>query len=345
MTDPIGLPPAVVRDDTRSILSYIQNARIVSAARETALARLQAWLIRRFWSGIVTFAIGIAVAFVLSRFAPFRPYFALIATLLVIVLASRMGALVSIGRRMRTETIGTSVNSDSIYTLAALGSGKSGLGFALLSANVFGLVLYALFASGLPATIGLTGGIVPRFVAVEAEGLLDRVRADDQRASELEAAAAKCAGSQVTPPAAVTSARTARTAPAAERAPDTPSDAANAVETNTGAGVDDGTGGGTDTDTDTGTAPSCDELFRYARLAREQATVSRTLFEQYRQVPDTGTPRQPVDAARRALGLWSSTDLFKMLLWAFIAGFFEQLVPDMLDSLKTLAQERKKRVP
>lgn len=342
MTDPLRLPPAVVRDDTRSILSYIQNARIVSAARETALARLQAWLIRRFWSGIVTFAIGIAVAFVLSRFAPFRPHFALMATLLVIVLASRMGALVSIGRRMRTETIGTSVNSDSIYTLAALGSGKSGLGFALLSANVFGLVLYALFASGLPATIGLTGGIVPRFVAVEAEGLLDRVRADDQRASELEAAAAKCAGSQVAP-AAVSRARTAQAAPAAERAPDAPSDAANAIETNTGAGVDDGTDGSTDTDA--GTAPSCDELFRYARLAREQATVSRTLFEQYRQVPDTGTPHQPVDAARRALGLWSSTDLFKMLLWAFIAGFFEQLVPDMLDSLKTLAQERKKRVP
>jgi hypothetical protein len=34
-----------------------------------------------------------------------------------------------------------------------------------------------------------------------------------------------------------------------------------------------------------------------------------------------------------SLGLTDVPQLFKLLVWAFIAGFFEQLVPDMLDGL------------
>jgi hypothetical protein len=38
--------------------------------------------------------------------------------------------------------------------------------------------------------------------------------------------------------------------------------------------------------------------------------------------------------------LWSATEMAKWLLWAFIAGFSERLVPDMLNSFEKKAGEK-----
>ena len=161
-------PPSeeMLRADMQAMLGYIQGARIVSMARELAIGRVQAWLVGRFWVGLAAAALAlvlIALATALFGIAPRDA--ALLHGLVLLVLAARVGAIVSIGRRVHTDNLGAGVAGDSIYTLAVLGAGRPGLSLALMSANAFGIVILLLFAAGLPSAIGFNAGVFPRFVA------------------------------------------------------------------------------------------------------------------------------------------------------------------------------------
>ncbi|MDH7975716.1 hypothetical protein QH494_26315, partial [Sphingomonas sp. AR_OL41] len=186
-TNPPPPSPQLLRHDMQAMLSYIQGARIVSIARETAISRLKGWLVGRMWMGVTTALLALFIVYLCGFWSWTSDLDGpLVSGLILIVLASRAGAIISISRRINDDDLGSVGGGDSIFTLASLGSGRNGLALALLSSNVFGLVLFALFASGIPGALGLTGGIAPKFreTATEARAkaqAADAVVADRQK--------------------------------------------------------------------------------------------------------------------------------------------------------------------
>ena len=321
--DPV-VTPTLLRRDMQSMLVYIQGARLVRMARENAISRLQGWLIYRFWSGTLTGALALilinAPSYWLSPISPFVRHAPLLSALVLLMLTSRFGALISIGRRMHDEDLGPTLSGDSITTLAMLGSAKNGLAVALLSSNAFGLVMFALFASGLPSAIGFSNGIIPAFTDVQSKELKTKAQRDRADADQAESNAEACArpiagggdGNDVV-------------------------DTGNAVVGNEVTAEASGNA--------SAAAPTCTDLQGAARVAREKADRTagdlRASLEATDPVKASGDSW--FDALRGGLGLASVPDLFKLLLWAFIAGFFEKLVPDMLDTLAARGRDLKKK--
>ncbi|MEG3143396.1 hypothetical protein U1839_01905 [Sphingomonas sp. RT2P30] len=329
--------PQLLRHDMQAMLSYIQGARIVSIARETAISRLKGWLVGRLWMGVTTALFALFIVYLCGFWSWTRDLDGpLVSGLILIVLASRAGAIISISRRINDDDLGSVGGGDSIFTLASLGSGRNGLALALLSSNVFGLVLFALFASGIPGALGLTGGIAPKFreTATEARAkaqAADAVVADRQKDVNNQCSAAALAPRPATgaaspapaPSTSPTSAPTAVSAPALA----TPRAAGGKSTVPSGAPSPAATAtpdGGSAADECTG-----------ARYAFKKA--QQTATELAETASATTNARLPVDGwfdqLAMALGLFAPSDLFKMLIWAFIAGFFEQFVPDMLDTI------------
>lgn len=360
------------------MLVYIQGARIVSMARETAISRLKGWLIGRLWFGV-----ALAVVFLLLLNAvpawTFEGHAALLSALVLIILASRAGAIVSIGRRMTDDNLGVGVNGDSIFTLASLGSGRNGLALALLTSNVFGLVVTALFASGLPATLGLVGGIAPVFSDVAVNVIREKADHDTIKASDLRMKVDELQAScRIAPTAAsgglpnpVTDAappasggtQPARTAPGAQKDArgETPPQSVMPSPDRPGSSSHPGTTQKPDTPGETapptsGNAPTAATTVATAcsaaalKAAETQAEATEAMAKESRLAvvefarltPAGGSAEDKWFAGLAAsLGLATVPDLFKLLVWAFIAGFFEQLVPDMLDTLAARAKDSK----
>lgn len=287
--DPTPVPASpklaeLKRTDMQAMLTYIQGARIVSMAREVAISRLKGWLIGRLWFGLAS-----ALVVVLAAGPVFGQDAYLISALVLVILAARGGAIVSIGRRMNQDNLGIGTTGDSIFMLASLGSGRNGVALALLSSSVFGLVALALFASGIPRVFGLSGGIAPVFRDAALDDSRDRAAVDARNAATLKADADRCAEQ-----AAVS----AVTACAAKR------QLADA-------------------------AAMTSRISAAAAVAAADAVTKASCSESTRCDEDIFAK------LAKALRLQGTPELFKLLVWAFIAGFFEKLVPDMLDSLAT----------
>jgi hypothetical protein len=319
-----GAPsPELLRKDMQAVLSYIQGGRIVSMARETAISRLKGWLIGRFWAGMASALLALLLAWLIWPDA--GGHAALVSALVLIMLASRMGAITSIGRRMNDDNLGIGVGDDSIFTLASLGSGRNGLALALLSSNVFGLVVFALFASGVPSSLGIVGGIAPTFRDVALTPLREKTEADamlvtSRRKDEVAACAVPIAKAS----APLTPAKTGPADPAANSSAPAPQGPAAAAPPANAAAP--------------GVACAAAALVR--KEAEDIANQSAAALAAARQTTaaDGSSADKWFGALANALGLLTVPDLFKMLIWAFIAGFAEQLVPDMLDSIATRAR-------
>lgn len=270
------------RTDMQAMLTYIQGARIVSMAREIAISRLKGWLIGRLWFGLAS-----AVVVVLAAGLVFGQDAYLISALVLVILAARGGAIVSIGRRMNQDNLGIGTTGDSVFMLASLGSGRNGVALALLSSSVFGLVTLALFASGIPKVFGLSGGIAPVFRDAALDESRDRAAVDAQNAATLKADADRCA----------------------EQAPASAATACAATRQVAEAGA------------------MTAKISAAAAMATAAAVTKETCSERVRCDQDIFA------RLAKALRLQGTPELFKLLVWAFIAGFFEKLVPDMLDSL------------
>ncbi|MDB5705126.1 MAG: hypothetical protein JWN66_2242 [Sphingomonas bacterium] len=383
--------PHLLRGDMQAMLTYIQGARIVSMARETAISRLKGWLIGRIWFGLMVALIVLLLARLLLP-----DHFPLIAALVLVILASRSGAIVSIGRRMNQDNLGIGTTGDSIFTLASLGSGRNGVAFSLLSSAVFGLVALALFASGLPGVLGLNGGIAPEFRATAISAARSRAVADRDMATRLKEAADKCAAEAAatpqgtpTPATAATPARgaatpaagaipaggtptpaitatpalgaTATPVPLAIAAPGAPLAPAPAATSTTGvrptpaattiAGATPPATVATATATATPAAaptPCAAADLDAKRQAANAVDVVAKASEAAAVAIANETPSRDsgdpwFSDLALALGLLSVAQFFKLLVWAFIAGFFEQFVPDMLDGLAQRGKENRAR--
>lgn len=346
-TAPAPASPALLRHDMESLLVYIQGTRIVSVAREQALSRIQGWLIDRFWVGVVTGAFGLILAWIVGGWLKNVELAYFIAGIVMILLSARMGAIVSIGRRLKNDDIGATTSADSIYALSTLGLGLNGLSVALISANVFGAVVYALFASGLPSTLGLSGGIAPSF-RISAIASLQADAAEKKHiADNREEQATACVSPAAKPVAAASEAAGDGNSPDQLRDGNTSADVAG----NESAGNSVGAVAPGPTPSATSTSPlppektDCADQRGAARVAQKEYAEAQRKLDVERNTPSHSTNFggwiNLLAQIAIALGLASVADLFKLLLWAFIAGFFEQLVPDMLDNLAARGREVK----
>lgn len=397
-TPPVRVVPttATLRADMRSILLYIQGARIVSTARETAISRLKGWLVNRLLFGLLTCCLALILLELLGRFAGFREHTAMLSALVLVLLASRTGAIVSIGRRMNDDNLGVGPGEDSIFTIASLGSGKNGLRLALLSANAFGLVVVAIFASGLPSVLGLNGGIAPVFSDASVNVLRARADADAKSVRELSDRALVirkvCAGVQAptttndtnkaaasdrsgiqkpagqttgsptsagatgstastpNPAAAGTSDASIKHRPPRRTKPRTaPAEPKPAAEVPPAASSSSTKIPSSDPTTEVvADRPECSaaslaSLSGAIEVGKGIAAASAATLASYTSLSPTGGSATDKWFAKMAaaLGLETVPDLFKLLVWAFVAGFFEQVVPDMLDGLAARSKQKK----
>jgi hypothetical protein len=304
-----------VKADTLGLLDYLHSTYVLNAAREKGLRNLKAWLLYRFWVGLVALVAICAAALTLS------PDFGwLVVGLTLLAVVGRIGAVISVTNRLQAATSKNILDRDPIFELVALGLGRNGIRLALLSASIFAILVYVAFATGVPETLGLKGGLAPTMASQQEREARNIVR---EKSSDAFQAAERARRAEQR----LADAR-ARLETLRQASPPAPADAARqaaaAIQAQTVA------------------------VALLETTANERTAAARISADEARQAaPATGiVPRRNkqdelwvIDQIQRALGLASPADVFKLLLWAFVAGFAERFVPDVLDRLVARAKE------
>ena len=312
--DPSALGTAVeAGPDTSSMLAYIHNHYMMGIARQKAERDLKTWLIHQGCFGIgiclLLFVLGWGIAALATGGCAFwniygPPYL----VLLLVGLLGRIGALISIARRLQRAVDDNVLEQDSVQELVALRAGRAGIRLAMMSGTIFALLAWVMFASGVPALVGLGNGVFPTPLA---EDRLERAAVD----ARAEAWSANLAVTRAEEKLAAEKARVAP--PAARVTPANPAPVPPAIST------------------------AADELTK----AQAAHTLAKARVEQaeaaVKVIADATGQRTGAETATwvsmklvaNTLGFVAGADLFLLLLWGFIAGFAERFVPDALDRI------------
>ncbi|QMW23773.1 hypothetical protein [Sandaracinobacteroides saxicola] len=154
--------------DTIGLMNYIHAQYMMNMAREMAVTRQKTALILRVRRVLAAlFAAFVVTALVRLGFG-FAGHTDLGDTILklggvlsVIFALGYLGSIVSVTQRFQKAVDSNVMGTDPVFTIGGLLTGQRGIDVAMLSAGVFALLLYVLFASGMASALGLSGGVFP----------------------------------------------------------------------------------------------------------------------------------------------------------------------------------------
>ena len=351
-----AIPGSAIDADAQTLLGYIHSSYMMSIGREKAVRDLMRWLIMRFWSANVIAVLVLLLVFLVFKALPgtdFMPLGNLVVGLFFIAAVGRIGATMSVLQRLQAAVSANILSGDSFLELTRLRTGKNGINLALFSGAVFALLLYAIFATGAPAMLGFENGLFPqmatRTVATSTPGPEQGQNAVTSTGSK----PAGTAGTSGTGGNAGSGAGTSATGGSGGNSvAEAPGNSAAGADGNVVAGgggnnVDAGNmaadaGSGHRTEAENGMIADGNATGAAGPKPEEESRGffgSLIYFFQHlfdsapRQQCKANQPCDPFTQFAEALGFPTRMDFFKLLLWAFLAGFAERLVPDVLDSI------------
>jgi hypothetical protein len=299
---------ATLREDIKYLMSRVYLEYALAPLREGIRTELTRKGVRWTLTFVICLATCIVISLVGAAFPDQHIFYTLtrVSTLGVIVAAGIVGGLVSMLQRIQA----TSSDADALHSIDSLTNGWRGIFLAPLSGAIFASVLFALFAGGI-----LKGSIFPDIRASVAPPM-----STPAKTKWLPASVPKRPDSDDT---SDDTSQVTGQEPAAQLSPaNTPTHAPAAAEATT-------SGDKSDTSAGQQTPPVKAPLSRPTPEAPPSTSG--------RVVSSSGVNAVPFTSFLTDTGPASGADFALLIVWSFIAGFAERLVPDTLNRLVTKA--------
>ncbi|HWN11782.1 MAG TPA: hypothetical protein VNO50_21325 [Pyrinomonadaceae bacterium] len=310
------LPKIIIERALRADLEYLLSKVYLYYAILPVRERLRDWLTNRavlitiisvavLMLGIL-FNVAVGLRFIFHEYTAVSVPF---VTLLTVVSAGIIGGCVSMLQRIQSAP----TEGDALFNLAALNSGWKGIFLSPLYGGIFAALLFVLFAAGL-----LEGSAFPR---ISTPRRAPQATTNFPRPSASPTASPSPSASPgAIPSASPSRAATISSSPTLSASP-SPSPTTNGPVNTASSGtpkVDDGI-----------PTPGTEALAKSSPQASPTPTSTP---------PAEGLTRFPVLGVEDFLkhtGPSDGTSYALLIIWSFIAGFAERLVPDTLNRLVT----------
>jgi hypothetical protein len=294
-----------IRDQTRVLLDVIHANYLINTAREASIRRTKIFL-------LIIFMISTGTLLLWHLLAPeFNSHIGYA----ILIYAGTLGATMSIIQRLQEAVAHDAMVTDALFELISLRFGQVGTVLSVISGGASALILYfmvmgGLFSAAIPAPVMGSDDISFSFAQMRNK-LVAEMAVDALSLAQLQADLAK---KRQAPP------------PGRAGAPNAPADQAQPPAAPAGQNQP------------SNSAEIAQLQQKVDALAAKQ--VERQIKLQYLKEEakglEIGRDEENKKAKKLAesLGLSSGMDFYRMLIFAFLAGFAERLVPDMLERIR-----------